>query len=137
MFWLTASVMPAARHASTHFAGLRDTIMRQRFLGEDAADVVVVLAGRAEDGRLGVRRHGDVEHLDLGIGEQFVDGGVTARDAVLLRRPPGVRWRPRGDGDRIEPGLAVGDQMAVAHDEAGADAADAKVLAARQTRQIV
>jgi hypothetical protein len=44
---------------------------------------------------------------------------------------------PRGDGDRIEPRLAVRDQVAVAHDEAGADAADAGRLVARQAREVI
>ena len=41
----------------------------------------------------------------------------------------GVLGIARGDGDRIEARLAIGDQVAIAHDEAGADAADAPVLA--------
>src|SRR5262249_46064727 len=45
--------------------------------------------------------------------------------------------RARSDGYRVEAGLMVGEEMAVAHDEAGADATDAEILAARQTRQII
>ena len=42
----------------------------QRLLGEDAADVAGVADGLADDGRLHVGRHGDVEHLDRRVGEQ-------------------------------------------------------------------
>src|SRR4029079_1298006 len=44
---------------------------------------------------------------------------------------------PRRDGDGIEAGLAIRDEMTIAHDEAGADAANAPVLAFRQARQVV
>ena len=56
---------------------------------------------------------------------------------MLLGDGAGMVGVARGDGDRVEAGLAVGDEVAVAHDEAGADAADAKVLAPRQARQVV
>src|SRR5262249_7248447 len=62
---------------------------------------------------------------------------VTARDAVLFRDGSRMFRCARGDSDRVETGLAIGDEMAVAHDEAGTEAADAKVLAARHPRQIV
>ena len=61
----------------------------------------------------------------------------TRRDAVQARRPRAPCRVARGDGDGVEAGVAVGDEVAVAHDEAGADAADAPVLAARQARQVV
>ena len=44
----------------------------------------------------------------------------------------GVGDRSTGDGGGIEAGFAVGDEVAVAHDEATADAADAPVLALRE-----
>ncbi len=34
--------------------------------------------------RLRVRRHGDVEHLDLRVGEQVVDGRVDRGDGVAV-----------------------------------------------------
>ncbi len=55
--------------------------------------------GLADQRRLRVGRHGDVEHLDVRVGEQLVDGGVDARDAVLLGDGLGAgrgcarRWR--------------------------------------------
>ena len=39
-----------------------------------------VADGLADNGRLDVRRHGHVEHLDRLVGEQVGDGGVAARD---------------------------------------------------------
>src|SRR5229473_6728655 len=43
----------------------------------------------------------------------------------------------RSDRDGIESSLAVGDQVAVAHDEASADTADSEILAVWQSRQII
>ena len=96
-----------------------------------------VADGLADDGRLRVGRHGHVEDLDRLVGEQVGDGGVAAGNAVLLGDGAGAGRVARGDGHGVEAGLAVGDEVAVAHDEAGADAADAEVLAPRQTRQVV
>jgi len=62
---------------------------------------------------------------------------VDARDGVALGGVAGARDGARRDGDGVEAGLAVGDEVAVAHDEAGADAADAEILTARQTGQVV
>src|SRR5436853_7924077 len=43
----------------------------------------------------------------------------------------------RCDGDRVEARIAIRQKMAVAHDEAGADATDAKVLAAVEARAVI
>src|SRR4051794_17341432 len=48
----------------------------------------------------------------------------------------GVRVAGR-DGHRVEPGAAVRDQVAVAHDEPGPDAPDPPVEALRQAGQVV
>ena len=69
--------------------------------------------------------------------EQRFDGIVNGRDAVTPGDGAGRSGGARGDGHRAEAGLAVSDQVAVAHDEAGADAADAPVLALGQFRQVV
>src|SRR5207248_9484221 len=61
--------------------GLADA-QGQRLLGQDAAEVLALLRGGTQDGRLGVGRHGDVENLDLRVGEEVGDGGVDGRDAV-------------------------------------------------------
>ena len=42
----------------------------------------------------------------------------------------------RSDGDGAKAGLAISDEVTVAHDKAGAEAADAGVLAPRQTRTV-
>ena len=118
MFWLTASVIPARRTASTHSRASR-TVMASGFWAR-MPRTVLRCDGFADDRRLRVRRDGDVEHLDRRVGEQVVDGGVDRRDAVTLAATSRARVRvARGDGDRVEPGLAIGDQVAVAHDEPG------------------
>src|SRR5207248_2549935 len=81
--------------------------------------------------------HGDVRYLDVGVGEEVVGVDVDARDAVEPGDFAGVLGVARGDGDGVESGLSVGDEVTVAHDEAGPDAADAEVLAAGQARQVV
>ena len=81
---------------------------------------------------MNIRRHGDIEDFNGLVGEQFLDGRKTARDAARFRHSLGTSWIARGDGHGIEAGLPVGHEMAVAHDETGADAADADIEAARQ-----
>jgi len=63
--------------------------------------VAFLLRRPADDVWLGVRRNGDVEHFDFAVGEQVVDGGVAAREAVQL-----------GDGAGAAPGRARGEAMA-------------------------
>src|SRR5262249_11740443 len=62
---------------------------------------------------------------------------MHARDFVLGRDGLGVIEMARRDRHWTKARLAVRDEMAIAHDEAGADTADAPVLAARQARQVV
>ena len=88
------------------------------------------LAGGLENqGGLSRRRHGDVEHLDVAVRQQLVRRRVDARHAVQIGGGLGPLLAPRGNGDRVETRFAVGDQVAVAHDEASADAADAPISA--------
>src|SRR5262249_14069504 len=110
---------------------------RQRLLSEYAAKVLVGLHDLADQGRLQVGRHGDVQNFDGRIGEEGIDAIVDFGDLVLLGGGAGMLDIARGDGYGIETGLTVGNQVAIAHNEAGAEAADAKVLAARQLRQIL
>src|SRR5205085_3041486 len=101
------------------------------------ADVARLLDGGPDEAGLEARRHGDVHYLDVGVGEEVVGVDVDVRDAVQPGDFAGVLGVARGDGDGVEAGLPVGDEVTVAHDEAGPDAADAEVLAAGQTRQVV
>ena len=70
-------------------------------------------------------------------GEQFINRAMDLGDLVL----PGDILRgfelTRRNGDGIEAGLCIGNEMAVTHDEAGADAADAPVLAIGEAREII
>jgi len=93
--------------------------------------------GLADDPGLHVGRHGNVDYFNGFVGQQIVNGGVAARDAARFGHRAGMSRIARGDGRRIEAGLAVGDQMAVAHDEPGTDAADGDILVARQTRPVI
>src|SRR5205085_8084344 len=96
------------------------------------ADVARLLDGGPDEAGLEARRHGDVHYLDVGVGEEVVGVDVDVRDAVQPGDFAGVLGVARGDGDGVEAGLPVGDEVTVAHDEAGAEAADAEVAAARQ-----
>ena len=135
MFWLTASAMPARAHASTQSRAVANR-QRKRLLRQDALDDAGPRRGQ-DDGRLHVRRHGHVEDFDRAVGEEGFDGVVDGRDGVPLGDGAGLGRVARGDGDGVEARLAVGDEVAVAHDEPGPDAADAEVPAARQPRQVV
>ena len=110
----------------------------ERLLGEDAAEPAPArLDGLADQVRLGVRRDGHVEDFDGLVGEQVVVGVVDLHHAALGGDGAGGGRVARGDGDRVEPGVPVRDQVAVADDEAGPGAADAPVLAAGELRQVV
>src|SRR5262245_47700119 len=99
--------------------------------------MVLVLASGANDGRLSIRRHRDIEHFHRLVREQLIDRRMTASQTMLLGDRTGITRIARGDRDRIEAGLPIGDQMAIADDEAGPDATDAEVLAPRQSRLVV
>jgi hypothetical protein len=97
---------------------------RDRLLRQDALHVRT-LRRLAHDLELLVGGVGDVHDLDALVVEKLLPAVVDGPDAVLLGRRPGVLRRPRRDRDRVEPRLAIGDEVDVAHDEARADAADA------------
>ena len=103
-------------------------IRAQRFLRQNAFGCAARTGG-LDDLELVVRRHGEIKNLDGCVIEQLVDGAVYGADVVPLGAGDGVRLRAAGDGDGIEAGLGVSHEMAVAHDEAAADAADAPVFA--------
>src|SRR5262249_6447879 len=88
-------------------------------------------------GRLRVRRHGDVENLDVRISKQFGVAGMHASDVMTLCRFAGPGGIARGDGHGIEASLAIRHEVAIAHDEASAGTTDADVPAAGESRQVV
>ncbi|ESY14187.1 hypothetical protein X750_30825 [Mesorhizobium sp. LNJC394B00] len=78
----------------------------------------------ADQCRLLVGWKGKVDDLDLGILDQLFRRVVDGRDVPtrgdLLRIGTGAR----GDRHHVELRFAIGCQMALGHDHAGADAAD-------------
>ena len=58
-------------------------------------------------------------------------------DAVLLSDCSGASRVAGSDGDGIETRVAIGQEMAVAHDEASPDAANSKIAALRQAGQVI
>src|SRR5207247_8206116 len=103
-------------------AGLGDA-QGERLLREDALEVPM-LDRFTDDGRLRVRRDGNVEHFHLRVGEQVGDRRVDGRNRVAFRGRAGIGRGATGDGDRVEPRLPGRDQVTVARDERGADTAD-------------
>ena len=93
---------------------------------EDAADHPRLLGGR----------DGDVDHFDLGVVEQRFERGEDAwhpaQRGDLARRGLG----PRGQAHDLEAGVGVGDEVAVADDEARPDHADPDVAAAGHRGQV-
>jgi hypothetical protein len=93
------------------------TVDRERFLGED------MLSGAqraARDLGLSLRHHGDVEHLDLVVFEQFVDAGHARHVELVgdLLREVLAEIADRRDG---QSGLAVRRQVSNLDDRSGAD----------------
>ena len=126
---VVAHVLVHGQHDAGLFAGLDGgdslgVIRADRLLREDAFGRAAC-AGGLDDFELVVRRHGEVEHLDRLVIEQLFDRVVNGWDVVLLGALGCVGLCAGGDGDRVEAGLSVGDQVAVVHDEAAANAADA------------
>ncbi len=99
-------------------------IRRQRFLGQDALDVIGVLHRLPDDAELLVRRVGDVDDLDVRVGEQIAPVIVDTLDAAQLGGGARILWSTGGDSDDVEPGFLIGREMDVAHDEPGADHPD-------------
>ena len=91
----------------------------------------------ADNGRLHIGGHGNVEYFDGAVRQQFPDIRMTFGDAVQFGHSVGMSRIARSNGDRIEPGLAIGDEVTIAHDETGADAANANIPALGPTRQVV
>ena len=106
-------------------------IHAQRLLGQDSADVLLSLDDLSDDVDLRVRRHGDVDHLDLRIVQQLFVRVVRLADVVPLGHRAGTLRIPRGDRHRIETSIAVRHQVAVGHDESGADATNTETLVTR------
>ena len=81
-------------------------------------------------------RYGDVDDLDRGVVEHLLERcdrpWARPRSAATSRA---VSIDPRGDPHDAEAGLGVGDQVAVADDEARADDADPDVAALGRQRE--
>ena len=81
-------------------------------------------------------RDRDVDHLDLGVVEHLLqrveDAGDAAEPGDLVRRGEG----PRGQPDDAEARLGIGDEVAVADDEARPHHADPHVEALRGHEQV-
>ena len=71
-----------------------------------------------------VRRVGDVDDLDVRVGEQIMPVVVDTLDAAQLGGGARILRSTGGDGDDVEPGFLIGGEMDVAHDEPGADDPD-------------
>ncbi len=74
--------------------------------------------------RLFERRDRDVNDLDLGIVKHRLDGLKHLGHTSQTRDRLGGRPGPRGQTNYPEPGVGIGDEMAIADDEPGADDAD-------------
>ena len=102
-------------------------VHRQGLLGEDALNVAAVLDGLAHDGELQMRWNGDVGNFNRRVGKEFLIVAVDSRDVTQFGCGEGIfDGRAADSGDGIA-GILVRDKMDVAHDEAGADRADAVV----------
>ena len=105
-----------------------EQVERHGLLSQDRLDVWL-LQGVPDEGGLLVGRVGDVDDLDRAVLDQLLRCLVDTPDAPALRHLRRLGRRARRDRNDREPGLGIGRQMHVGHDEAGADAADLEVAA--------
>ena len=108
-------------------------IHSQRLLRENRFDSLVP-AGRLDQTELVHRRHRNVQHLNGRIVEQLLRPVIDSRDSMPLRDFLRAGARSRRDGDGIESGLPISDEVTVIDDESGAENADAKISPVRQRR---
>ena len=87
-----------------------------------------VLAGLQGSDRhltMTMRRQGDVDDLHVRVVDDVTEVARCCRDAELVRRELCRRGRARGDADDVPASRPIGGQVALAHDLAGTDDADA------------
>ena len=108
----------------------------ERFLGEDALDGAA-RTGRFDQAELCVGRDSDVEHFNGSVVQELLVACVDFFDAVAVSHFLGVLAMTRGNCDWIEASFAVGDEVAIIHDEAAAEDPDAKILPPGQGRMNV
>ena len=130
---IVAHVLVHSQDDAGGFAGFDSldslgVIGSQRFLRENAFSGTARASG-LDNLQLIVRRYGEVEYLNGFVIQQLIDGIVHRADAVALGAGGGIGGRAAGDGSGIEACLAIGDEVAVAHDKPAADAADAPIFA--------
>ena len=116
--------------------GRLGVIHPQRLLRQNAADVIVPVDDLPDHVELSVRRHGDVEDLHLAVFQHPLVAVVNGQPMPLRHRASVFRIAGR-DRHGVEARLAIGDQVAVGHDEPGPDATDRGTLVDRQSRQVV
>ncbi len=105
-------------------------------LGQHASNVVVVLNDFSHHFQLHIRRHSHIDNFEFRIGEQFLVGRIDLGQRMAFGNSFCVDWVPRRNRDRIEARLAIRDQMAIGHDETGADTANRNVFVLGQRGQV-
>lgn len=95
------------------------------FLGEDTAELVSGTECATNDIGLAVGGNGDVEDLDFGVLHNFFNGLADGGYLPAVSDGCGGAAGSRSDGDGSQLMSGVGGEVAVGHDEACADAADA------------
>ena len=88
----------------------------------------------ADHGQDLARRDGDVQHLNRGIPQQFAGRVINPPYPVPRGHPRRRLAPPRGDGDRVEPRLAIGRQMTFINNEPSADHPDSIIPLFRKRR---
>ena len=109
---------------SDEFSGFA-TAGAEWFLGKDTAEPVSGIECATNDIGLAIGRDSDVEDLDFGVLHNLFDGLTDGRDLPAGSGGGGGAEVSRGDGDWSQLVPSISGEVAVGHDEAGADAADA------------
>ena len=123
----------AGRH---DFLGLGEAC-GQRLLRHNAANLAGPLQGFSDHRWLHIGGHCNVEHPDGRIVEQLAEVAVGPWDPMPGSHGTGRSSGATGDRHGVETVGPIGGQMAVGHDEAGADAADPRAGVAGKRRKVV
>ena len=138
-----AHVLVDAERNARRFVGAHDRrrlprVHGQRLLRQDSLQIwLPLLDDLQQDLRLLVRRHRHVDNFNLLVLKQLAPVVVDLLHAPRRRDLLCPLPRSRGDGHAPVAGVFIRQQMAIPHDEAGANRADAVVALRRLMGQVV
>ena len=95
------------------------------FLSEDPGELMGCIESSSDDVCLTVRRDSHIQYLNIRLCDNFFHGTADCGDLPAAGNSGGLTVRSGGDGNGAQSVLGVSGEVAVGHDESGADTADA------------